>query len=63
MWVTCLKMSFLELAARKISVCYLKLPQERTPIVPHFSWILVTDSQIKEKTLKASLKIVVTKMR
>ena len=49
MWVKCLKMCFLELGVRKISDCYLKLPQERTPIVPHFSWILLTDSQIKEK--------------
>ena len=52
MWVKCMKMCFLELAVRKISDCYLKLPQELTPIVPHLSWILLTDSKIKEKIVK-----------
>ena len=63
MWIRCMKISFLELAVRKISDCYLKLPQEQTPIVPHFSWILATDSQMKKnsKLLKMYLKAVVTK--
>ena len=51
MWVECMKMYFLKLAVWKISDCYLKLPEEQTPIVPHFSWIFLTDSQIKEKVV------------
>ena len=42
-------MCSLELTVRKISVCYLKLLQKLTPILQHFSWILLTDSEIKEK--------------
>ena len=49
MWVKCMNMCILVLAVRKISDCYLNFTYEGTPIVPHISWILLTDSQIKEK--------------
>ena len=60
-----MKIGFLELAIRKTSDYYLKLPWEQTPIAPHFSWIFLTDSQIKKilNFLKTSLKVVVTTMR
>ena len=44
MLVKCMKMCFLELAVNKISDCYLKLPQERTPICQIFH-----GSKMKEK--------------
>ena len=62
MWVKCMQMCFLELAVRKTSDCYLKLSQEQTPVKSHFSWILIPDSQIKEKFVKLqniSLNVVV----
>ena len=48
MWVKCIKMCFLEFTVRKISDCYLKLPEGQTPLVPHFAWILLTDFEKKK---------------
>ena len=47
-----MKMYFLQLTVRKILDYYLKLTSGWTPDWPHFSWVLLTETQVKQKIVK-----------
>ena len=49
MWVKCMKKCFLELTVRKVSDLFSEASLRVNLIVPHFSRIFLTDSQVKEK--------------
>ena len=45
-------MCFLELTVRKISDYYLELSEGLTSILPHFSWILLSQSKVNLQNRK-----------